>query len=230
MKYLLFLFAITGCHVDVWSQNRAVSTITVLGRDNYNESPEAYGIKVLFEENPNKCDPVIGFLTLEDQFSRFGDELSKKGIDFRSFTALPDDPNLGTKHKLLKFTHKSPETILQISEVCRIRAVQVQGTFTVFAEEKFEDQDVRSINALNDAQQKAAFLAKRVNKKVGNILNIDDDTSLALFDSFDLGDTENAEAFVDLLSLFSSFELLNKESNEWTKSGAYTILVTFELR
>lgn len=231
MRYLLVIVSLTALTVRVWSQSKSASTITVLGSYNHVEQPEAYGIKILFEENPNKCDPVIGFLPLEEQIRRFSVELKEKGVQFSEFVALPNEFGWTTKHQVFKFTHKSPEIILQVSDICRSRAVQVQSMFTVFSEQQLEDQDENALRALKDAQQKAAAIAKKVGKKVGKVLNIDDDTSLASLSSLGLEDVEDErEEIVALIDLLSLFDSSNQENHQWSRSSAYTLSVTFELR
>ena len=231
MRYLFVIVTFISLPAQVWSQSKQTSTITVLGSYNHVERPDAYGIKILFEENPNKCDPVIGFLPLEEQISRFSDELKKKGVQFSEFLALPNEIGWATRHQAFKFTHKSPETILQVSDICRSRVIQVQSIFTVFSEQRLEEQDENALKALKDAQQKAAAIAKKVGRKVGKILNIDDDTSLASLSSLGLEDVEDdREEIVALIDLLSLLDSSNQESHQWSRSSAYTLSVTFELR
>jgi hypothetical protein len=233
MRRLLFLIVVTILQVPAWSQNKSASTITVVGKDVYSEVAEAYGIKVYFEENPNKCDPVVGFLSLEDQIGRFSEALGKLGIDFSAFTSMPDDlsarSDVTTRHKTFRFTHKNPEVILQIADLSRAQVVRVLGIFTVFARHSFEDEDLKAVNALKDARRKATVLAKKAGKKLGNILNIDDDTTLSSFG--DLDSVDDTDMFEELFYRFSALlSLTQEEYTRFSRDGAYSLKVTFELR
>ena len=233
MGRFLFLIFLMLMQASAWSQNKSASTITVLGKDVYSEAAEAYGIKVHFEENPNKCDPVVGFLSLEDQINRFSEALGKLGIDFSAFTALPDDlsamSDVPTRHKTFRFTHKTPDVILQIADLSRAQVIQVMGMFTIFARHNFEDEDLKAVNALKDARRKATVLAKKAGKKLGNILNIDDDTTLSSFG--DLDSVEDPEILEQNLYLFNTlFSLNQEESTQFSKERTYSLKVTFELR
>jgi hypothetical protein len=231
MRHLFSIAILTFISVQVWSQSKSTSTITVLGSYSHLEPPDAYGIKILFEENPNKCDPIVGFLPLEEQIKRFSVEIKGLGIQFSEFVELPKENDWTTKHQVFKFTHKSPETILQASDICRRRAVQVQRIFTVFLEQPLQGQDENALKALKDAQQKAAAIAKKVGKKVGKVLNIDDDTSLSTLSNFGLEDLEDEqEELVVLIDLLNLLDSPNQESHQWSKTSTYTLSVTFELR
>ncbi|MBL7798638.1 MAG: SIMPL domain-containing protein [Saprospiraceae bacterium] len=212
-----------------------MSTIQVLGRSDYVEQAEAYGIDLLFEENPNKCDPQRGFISLEEQVKHFSEALQVKGVAWKDFSRLPKrNTETETRHWRYRFTHIDPSKISLISSVCADQVIQVENTFTIFPEHRYEDEDEQAIRAFQDAERKAKTIARKLGKRISKVVNVDDDTSLRfLLDIEEDQDSANAASFEELLEFLVRLEGIagmERESQSPSRSRSYSLLVTFEMK
>lgn len=209
---------------------KTVSTITVLGRYKYVEYPEAYGVEFYFEDIPNKCDPVLGSMSLEDRIFRFSDSLQAAGLSSASLLSVPNTALLSNfRAKTFRYVDKSPLQVAKVIELCRLQSVQMKGNmFSIYAAHNLEAEDESAVNAFRDAKAKAAFLAKKSGKKLGSVLVIDDDTSTSLFGEDLSSYDENMLELIDLLGSYGSYN--NEKAYTPFKRGEYGLLVTFELK
>lgn len=209
-------------------------TVQVLGRFDYVEQAEAFGIDLLFEENPNKCDPQRGFISLEEQTRHFSEAIQIKGISWEDFSKMPIKLDLESRHWRYRFSHRDPSKIHLIGEVCRDQLIQVENVFTIFPEHRFENEDEKAIRAFQDAERKAGSIARKFNKRISKVVNIDDDTSLRfLLDYEEPQNSASATPYEDIVDILEKFEWLagwGNESHLTTRRRSYTLMVTFEMK
>jgi len=185
--------------------------ITVVGEYRYFVKPYQYGIRLTFEEDPSKCDPAKGFLSLEEQLAQFDKRLSEIGIGIRDFTTEPRFEGEEVRRKTLSYTTPQMSVVLKIENIClEHRHAEDFYLFTVMPEHNFADEDNYALGALKDARDKATYLARKLGKRKVTVLNIDDDTR---------GSRQN--------SIWDDWYSYHNQSEP---SRAYHLKVTFEIQ
>ncbi len=234
MKSKLFL-AIAFCFLffsnTIYGQQaESISTLTILGNNKYSDRPIGYGIEILFLEDKTKCDPAVGFRTLEEQEYQFEEYIKDFGWSRKDFKEIKEDLLMGAPNKKLKFTSTDFSEILKLMLLCEQNKFEVSKTFYLFKPHNFENEDVRAIGALEDAIEKAAVISKIVGKKITKILNIDDDTTNAsIFKKQSDFNTEQYELLLEMLQSFGSESRFENERVSHKQSGAYRLRVTFQI-
>jgi hypothetical protein len=162
----------------VLSAQSTPTKITVVGEYRYVVKPYQYGIRLTFEEDPSKCDPAKGFLSLEEQLAQFDKQLSEIGISIRDFTTEPTFEEGNVRSKTLSYTLPQMSVVLKIENIClQRRHAKGSYLFAVMPEHDLAAEDNYALSALKDARDKATYLARKLGKRKVTVLNIDDDTS-----------------------------------------------------
>ena len=232
-KALIIVSLFLGFHQILIAQKFAQkSLITVLGTDKYLEYAVGRVIVLSFIEDPTKCDPRKGNMSLEEQISYFSKELTKANITFSNFTQMEVDIRQKFRHKNFTYLTKSSDEYDAIQAICVNLVINVVESYYQMPESGFEDEDKRAIGALKDAKHKAEFIAKKMGAKKITIFKIDDDTSTdeinELVDMY--GSEENQEDFINLLTLLSDIDLSSSTKNQQrVNKKEYHLLVTFQV-
>jgi hypothetical protein len=226
LSTLFFLFFATL----LFSQKIEKGTlISVLGVNNYVIDAVGQAIEITVYEDPNKCDPRKGNMTLDEQISFLSRELQNFNIDFSKFQLMDNNFVNKFRHKNYKYVTKLPEEIAQISKICTNFGVTVGQIYYEMPPEHLESQDFRAIAALKDAVHKAEVIAKKMGAKKVKILSIDDDTSAVPFEDYedyeDMDD-EKLERITMLLEMLSNYSGSKNQSSS-SKESSYSIMVHF---
>ncbi len=230
----LFILIIAATTILFGQGGDQISTITILGKESYIEKAEAFGIRILFEENPNRCDPEKGFVPLDQQVLHFKEAAKAKGLDLSNEEELSSDPLIRHPHKKVKYLMPTIESAMALDTLCRLQEILVEELFYKLPKHKYEKEDDKAVSALNDAVRKANFIAEKLGKKVVKVLNIDDDTALASIDNlmgeYDYDEEKGAE-ILELIQMLSEIDdPFATESKKPERNGAYSLLVTFEMQ
>ena len=212
--------------------------IKVMGVENYVEMAYAQAIELTFIEDPNKCDPVKGNLTLTEQFNYFSRELAKSNIIFTNFNEIEQTPQMRFKHKNFSYTTNRSEELEVIKKIAFSQSIQVNKTYFVMPTHNFVAEDARAVAALRDATKRAKSIAAKLGGKKVTIVAIDDDTSeLQTEDLFDewtekAPNEESKEQLLELITLLTQIdnrEMLKEQSQNASRRGGYMLWVTFQV-
>lgn len=222
---ILFTLLLSAATISTFCQPvQKPTTLTIVGRHNYVDKAVGYGMNILLMEDPNKCDPVRGFIPLEEQLKHFNESLIAIGFDRASMAEIKNYTTHVNKQKEFSLTISDLDGYDQISTLLISQDIKVTKEFFRFKEKPLSQQDALAINALHDAKEKAELIADHLGMRINKILNIDDDTRIPSI--FTKGKISDMASYYKLVELLSMLELDEDENN---KSGAYTLRVTFEL-
>lgn len=212
--------------------------IKVMGVENYVEMAYAQTVELTFIEDPNRCDPVKGNLTLTEQFNYFSRELAKSNIIFTNFEEIEQTPQIRFKHKNFSYTTKKIKELEAIKKIAFSQSIQVNKTYFVMPEHDFVTEDARAIAALRDATKRAKSIAAKLGGKKVTIVAIDDDTSELQTEDLVEEWTEKApneeskEQMLELITLLSQIDnnqMLKEQSQDASRRGGYVLWVTFRV-
>jgi len=204
------------------------TTLSIMGKADYVVYADAYSLALTFEEDPSKCDPVVGFVSLEDQIKHFTESLNAKNL---AMQFKEQDGIIASEYpaKGYKLSVRKIEDLQEAILLAKEQRVEVQKVFYKYPEHDFVGEDAKAINALKDAQLKAELYASHIGKKVTRILHIDDDTPLETSNPFEIG-TEKYERYADVMAQLQGYSGLYKtESSSPKREGSYGLWVEFEL-
>jgi len=203
------------------------TTLSIMGNDSYIEYAEAYSVKLRFEEDPSKCDPIVGFVSLEDQIKHFSESLVAAQI-----MSKPEASNIfiASEYPTKEFTLlvSEEDQLIEAIRLAKEQRVQITKIYYVYPEHSYKEEDGRAVRALLDAKLKANIYAAHIGMKVNRILRIDDETSEAS-NPFNEGD-ERYESYNALLGRLSNMSTLR--SSDYfasSRSRGYNLWVEFEL-
>lgn len=136
---------------------------------------------ILFEENRNKCDPEIGYLSIEDLLQHFFESLEAINIDKNRFerSIIKSDRTKIWRREYYSI-RGTIEEIKSIEKIVEDQLLTVEELRPTFVEYKLEDQDERAICAINRAVERANIIANNLGYKNCVLVSVDDDTSSAL--------------------------------------------------
>jgi len=211
--------------LSVYSQTVGNPTLlTILGRYNYKKIPIGYGLKILFQEDPTKCDPVKGFIPIADQIKHFRESLIAIGIDPGSMLEIKNYVYSEYKKQEFKMSVPDFSKFLEIISLSNRQLVQITGTFYAYKEKKFEDEDASAISALQNANQKASVIAEHLGMRIHKILNVDDDTRVpSIYSPAEPRDWAAYNRIVEMLSRYEGESFMDNTI------GTYTLRVIYEL-
>ena len=232
-KVLIIASLFVGVHQILMAQKLAQkSLITVLGTDKYLEYAVGRVMMVRFIEDPTKCDPLKGNMSLEEQINYFSKELTNANITFSNFKQMELDIRQKFRHKNFTYLTKSSDEYNVIQAICASLSINIVESYYQMPESRFEDEDNRAIGALKDATRKAQFIAKKLGAKKITVLKIDDDTTTdeinTLMDMY--GNEDNKEEFIDMLTMFADMDSSSGMKNQQgVNKKEYHLLVTFQV-
>lgn len=207
----LILFLVTT------NTNAQNITLRVLGKVNYVEYAETNGIIVSI----NKSEL--------DKKTKLSDAITLIGINNK---LVPITGNPTRNIDKFRIEEKDLNLFDKLLIACIDLKVKVDKIYYKLPEHKFENEDNSAILALNNATSQAKIIANNLNCKIVKILNIDDETTYAdpFFDNINM-ESDHGKFVVEMLQLLSDGNSLHEtESLKPTREGAYTILVTYELK
>ncbi len=210
----------------VFGQN---TTLSIMGKANYVEYSEAYSLSLKFEEDPSKCDPIIGFVSLEDQIKHFTESLiaSNLATQFKEEDTFVASDFPAKRYKLIVKKLNELDDAIRLAKEQR---VEVEKVYYSYPEHDYVEEDAKAILALQDAQLKAELYAGHVGKKVNRILHIDDDTFGGQFNNpFEPG-SEKYERYAGVMEVLASYTpIMKTEHSTESRPGSYGLWVEFEL-
>jgi len=225
MKKIIFLLSFLLSNY-CYSQS---ATLKILGQYSYVEYYKSLGAIIVLEENPNKCDPILGFISLEEQFRHLSESIEVKGSKSK---LIPIKDHTYSPYRKQAFRFEEPDAGLfdEVMTVCNNQGAIIKKRYYKLPPHEFIEEDTKAIKALRDAKEKAEELVNHINYEVIQVLNIDDDTRGAskIFE-FDDRDPDEIEELMNLLQRFNDLDR-REESINSVRSGAYNLWVTFEIR
>ncbi len=203
------------------------STLSIMGKSSYVDYAEGYSLKLKFEEDPSKCDPVVGFVSIEDQIKHYTESLEAAHIAMRF---KEDEGIVVSEFPTKKYTLilEDEEKMIEAIRLAKEQRVIVDKMYYLFPEHEFVDEDRKAILALHDAKFKAELYAGHIGKKLGRILYIDDETT-AMSNPYEES-SERYAMYNELLEKLAGYSTGYKtEHYAASRSGAYGLWVEFEL-
>jgi len=224
MKYLLVVVAFLYASY-TFAQP---TTLQVLGQYTYTNHSQSYGAIIVLEENPNKCDPVLGFISIEEQYKHLSESIVSKGSTAK-LELVKDHTYSEYKKETYRIEEPNAEIFEDIIAACNNQNATVKKRYYKLPTSDFASQDDKAVEALIDAKQKAEEITNHIDYKIIKILNIDDDTKIAN-SMIDLTGKDAAyiEKVMHLMELLSHISNSN-ESKQATQDGKYSLWVTFEV-
>jgi hypothetical protein len=214
-----------GCSDLLNSQsNTSPTLLIILGRYAHESAATGYIIDFTFYEDPTKCDPVKGFIPLEDQIKHFSESLVALGFPANSMQPIKSYESSLMRKQKMEIRHTDWEKVTDLFTLLRQFNLEPTEVLYDFKERKYEDEDDWAIGALQDASAKAEMIAKYMGRKIKRIVNVDDDTkSASIFN-------QQQEVFIfspEIEELLSKLEFMSFSN---VRKGAYVLRVTFELK
>lgn len=232
MKKIVILFLV--CLIsDVFGQTLEVK---ILGRINYEEIPSGYGIEIKFVENPNLCDPLIGFLNLNEQKENLIAEFKVQNIEFVELKDINRNSFSEYPELYCNIFEKDVGQFQKILEICKQNRVEFEEIYYQYEPHNLVMEDEKALLAYYNAEEKAKLIAKFLKKSKVRLLSIDDDTNDAdgLKKFRKRHYTAEQLAITKLLNelLFgdSDNSMYGKKSKYEKKLKSYTIWAIFELQ
>ena len=207
------------------------ATLKILGVHDYTVSAESYGAIISLEENPNKCDPAVGFVSLEEQYAHLTESMIARGI-MSPLIPISNHAYSPYRKQSYRFEESDAELFDQVMMICQNLLANVERTYFKLPKHDLISEDANAIAAFKDAKIKADVLAGRIDHEVVKVLYIDDDTMASswLSDLEDY-DPDKAKLILQRMEEFNStFVLSRLESNRPFRYGRYTLWVTFVIK
>ncbi len=225
MRIFLIFLMILGS-ISVYGQT---ITLRVLGQYTYVDSMEKYVAVIILQENPDRCDPVLGFITIEEQLKHLNESI--KVIGSKAIPVPVEDFTYSEyRKKTYRIEEADADKFDEILNICKIRQITIQNSYFKLPKHRFEEEDEKAIGALRMAKLKAGIIADHLDYKVKRVVNVDDETTYAseVFNLLNV-DSEKMEEFTYLMDLLSSRDSYSSESKTPERKGQYNLWVTFEL-
>ncbi len=173
-------------HVGLRSQSPVVK-LNIMGYNNsLNDqkivAPETYFIDVTFKENNNKCDPEIGYITLEEKEYDFEKDLIASGIAFDRSNIRTELKDLADKNRSSTYRHTSTDLdeLHKVYDLAIANFADAYEVNAIFRAHSFEQEDDKAVSALKHAMHKAKTIAKGLAKDNVEVVGIDDLTSVSV--------------------------------------------------
>lgn len=206
--------------------------ISILGRAPYVEISKDYNLELRFEENPNRCDPNIGFVSLEDQLKHFKESIQSVGADPDRLEMI--ESLLYSEYRTQKCTYSDSNftRMVKVIEKCHNLNIIIESSQYLFDPHSFEKEDLKAINAFNDAKNKAEIFKNEFGFENLDVISIDDDTSFSTLDDLLIDRSEEEkERMMEILALLNenpnNTGMHSRSSRNEKKSSTYTLKVRF---
>ncbi len=222
MKKIIFSFLFAFLYLTGFTQHKTVH-LKVMGSCPSGSPKIGYAIKLAFIVDKNKCDPLIGFVSMEEKKHHFEETLNTKGVKFSNFEKSLTECKFDGNIQQEIYVYKGDS--IQIAEVIQIakhHEIKINSVSPVYENKMLADQDEFAICALEQAIQKATYISKNLGYKNCILRSVDDDTSYLSLYGFDPEMLEGMESMLALLSSMSP-----ETANSGT--GIYNIIGNFEM-
>lgn len=176
---LLLISCILICSLEGQSSDSLL--LSVKGRYCNQHTAVGYGMIITFIDDPSKCDPVKGYVPIDDQIKHFKEALAAAVIDTHRFSKYSYAPQYYKSYPL-SYASKNerkyflsgltPEEVRKVNSISRQYFVTIEST--VLEYEDNQSQLDQAISAFNHTKTKAAKIAYALNMHVDKIIKIDD--------------------------------------------------------
>lgn len=194
--------------------------LRVLGEYQYSEYAKSKGMIVTFD---------VSSKSVEEEKKRFLNTTIDAGLKIKLIPAFNDSFSIRNKNK---FRIEIENAILfdELLDIVREEHLRIEKLYYPIPEHVFEDEDEKALFALDNARERADIIAKNLNYKVVEVLNIDDDTtrSSVIFDVIEK-DSRLGNLIDGLLEKTSALIQTNYSSTP-VPNGGYYLWVTFKLK
>lgn len=227
-KILFFILILFSCHLAVCQE----VTLRILGSHRYSEIAEKKVLLIVFSYDPDICNLITQNKTIDTQVNEFIEILKQEKIVYELLHKETSNFNPENQKQFeLILPIDNPD--YKIQKIINSKGIILVKTYYKFSENPLLDEDSRAILAYKNSKNKANNLAKNLNCKNIEIVNIDDDTSDAnsVYDFLNINlDDEKMALLNELLSQLGNLES-NLESNyNITKEGSYNLWVTYKIK
>ncbi len=173
---IIILFISTILASNLHGQERQTS-LKVYGICSYENEKIGQKITCKIKVDNNKCDPEVGFISIEEKIYHFEEALKAKDINFKQFTRSIDSKVKGSKEIEIFKYRGSDNEIAAIIDICKNQGIEISGFGNIYEKNKLSDQDNRAICALQDAMAKAEIIANELGYEHVELVGVDDDSS-----------------------------------------------------
>lgn len=177
MKKYLLICSLVIIGSTVYSQTQPI-TLKVYQVCKSDRPLESQSIDIKFVVEKDKCDPNIGYISMEDRLYHFEDALKSRNINFSSFkrsiTKSFKKENSEVEH--FNFTGSEAELDVVI-ELSNNQGAEISNFRNNYLKMPLEEQDNSAICALEKAVSKAQFIANSLGYKNCKLIAVDDDSS-----------------------------------------------------
>ncbi|MFK8056618.1 MAG: hypothetical protein AB8F78_10900 [Saprospiraceae bacterium] len=170
--FLIFCVSVLSI-TTVFAQQK--STIRILGEHKETVAPTTWAMSVILSEDPSLCDPVKGFMSLEQQLDGFVQALSSNGLTSYTVKELPLSTKTAFPRRQHEFRSNDPEVAYGLKRLAKEARVTPKFYF-VYEGLRFEGEDPRALAAYRNAERRAMAIAKSEGYSSLRLLSIDDDT------------------------------------------------------
>lgn len=144
-------------------------------------TPIGYGMIIIFEDDPSKCDPLRGYEPVDEQIKHFKESLAAEGIDTLQFAKYSYSPQyyksypLGYSNRVQRkfiLSRLTPEEVRKVNQISKRHFTDIESTV-------LEYEDIRppldlALSAFTNAKIKAQKIAYALGMKVEKVIRIDD--------------------------------------------------------
>ena len=176
--YVVLVALFSACFL---SAQEDFSVVQVMGFCAHFREYDKFNIDIVFGENKDKCDPAIGFISIEDQKIHFAESLALKNISFEDFGlnltgsfAKNDD---FTRIEAYNYITQDTTEIAYIAKVAEEQFIEVSNVGNPRQLDDFTTQDKAAICAIEDATKRAQLIADHLGYKNCDLVSVDDDTT-----------------------------------------------------
>ncbi len=231
---LIIVLAVLAASPSVRAQT---PTLRILGEYRERVEPDGYSMRLLLSENPATCDPVVGFLTVEQQLERIVDSIDSRGGNPAALTMI----TLGSAGE---YPYRAERVEVQTSDPRTAYFLKwVAHNYTTVEEQEFYfngitkiDEDRRAVAAFLDARQRALAIANGLGFSSVRVRGLDDDTRSPIIDKYDTCGCMSAKQRLALLEILKGYLTSvgkvdtkgTMRSNQPVYESAYQLWVEFE--
>lgn len=212
MKYLILSVLILILSFDGFAQSDK-TRLKIYAACPYEKEVTGEQIQVTFTVDKSRCDPEIGFISMDEKIYIFQDAMKEIDIDFKDFNRVLYGRSNGNNEIQNWHFEGSNEEIERIVKLSDERGFHLKNWNAVYGKRTLEDQDEYAICALKHTQEQAKRIAAKLGYKNCDLIGIDDDSSVVGF-----GNTQY---------LFQQFDFTNPST--FMSRGAYSIIGHFEV-
>lgn len=176
---LLLISCILTCPLEGQSSDSLI--LSIKGSYCNQHTAVGYGMIIIFEDDPSKCDPLKGYVPIDDQIKHFKEALAAAVIDTHSFSKYSYAPqyyksyplSYGSKiERKYLLSRLTPEEVRKVNSISKQHFATIEST--VLEYEDTRPQLDQAINAFNHSKTKADKIAYALNMHVDKIIKIDD--------------------------------------------------------